>query len=88
MKTDYLTYFYMGILWFAIGIMMEVLAATRSMGWFFLLMGFVYAALGLANREKWGRQVESPQSRRTVVALAAVLIAGILTFFIVALFRY
>ena len=61
------------------------------MSWLFLIIGLPYSLIGLAKRNKWGKDVE--QARRKKVALAlrillAVLVAGALAVFLAMFFRY
>jgi len=50
------------------------------MGSFFLMMGLAYLAIGLVNRNKWGKQVEvPPESRKKmVIVLGLAALVGVL----------
>jgi LPXTG-motif cell wall-anchored protein len=84
--TDYRSYFIMGIVWIASGVILFLLPwllygeEFNSVGSFFLAIGLGYAVVGLINRDKWGRQVEVPPETRkkTVTILGLAALVGVL----------
>jgi len=83
-KVDYRNYFTMGIIWLPLGIVFYVIFENMA-GIMFLLLGLAYLAIGLKNRDKWGKpQKVSPKSQKmlmiSVLIGVIVLILGILVF--------
>ena len=61
------------------------------MSWLFLIIGLPYSLIGLAKRDKWGKEVEQARRKKVVLALRillAVLVAGALAVFLAMFFRY
>jgi LPXTG-motif cell wall-anchored protein len=83
---DYRSYFVMGIVWIASGLILSLLPwllhgeTFNSTGLFFLMMGLGYVAVGLINRGKWGKQVEvSPEiHKKTLVVLSLAALVGVM----------
>ena len=83
---DYRSYFTMGIVWIASGLILSLLPwmlhgeEFGSTGLFFLAMGLGYAIVGLINRDKWGKQVEVPPEtrRKTLVVLGLAALVGVM----------
>jgi NADH:ubiquinone oxidoreductase subunit 4 (subunit M) len=74
-EVDYRSYFSMGVVWLPIGIVFSIIL-NGSVGLFFLIMGLAYMAVGLKNRDKWGKpQKLSPKSQR---AMMLALFAGVI----------
>lgn len=86
---DYRGWFIMGIIWVPAGIVLMLLEGLTSMGVMFLLMGAVFAILGLANRDKWGKppklstEKEKKIRQITMAALALLVVLGLAAFIIV-----
>ena len=81
---DYRNYFNMGIVWLPLGVVFYIIF-ENIVGLWFLLMGLAYLAIGLKNRDKWGKpQKVSPKSQKmlmiSVLIGVIVLILGILVF--------
>ena len=82
---DYRNYFVMGVIWVLSAPVMILLPwilheeepSFMPMGFVFLAMGVPYMIIGLANRDKWGKQVEVPHKVNKIV-LAIVVILGVL----------
>ena len=76
-ETDYRTYFTIGIIWFPFGIVFYLILESM-IGLVFLVMGVVYLAIGLKNRDKWGKpQKVSPKYQKimmTAVAIGVILL--------------
>jgi len=79
--TDYCSFFVIGVIWFPVGAIFLLLERSSGMGSFFLIMGLAHLAIGLANRDKWGKQVEMPPETRKrmmiVLGLAALVGASV-----------
>jgi hypothetical protein len=61
------------------------------MSWFFLIIGLPYSIIGLAERDKWGKEVELARRKKVVLALRillAVLVAVAIAVFLSMFFRY
>ena len=61
------------------------------MSWLFLIIGLPYSLIGLAKRNKWGKDVEQARRKEVVLALRillAVLVAVALAVFLAMFFRY
>jgi len=84
--TDYRSYFTMGIVWIASGLILSLLPwllhgeEFNSTGLFFFAMGLGYVVIGLINRDKWGKQVEVPPEtrRKTLVVLGLAALVGVI----------
>ena len=86
-KTDYYTFFWMGLIWTIFGAAMSIfnfLMGEYPTLFFFLPMGVVFLALGLANRDKWKDRPEYTKNRKLVVALTGVMVL----FLVAGLFAY
>lgn len=85
-QTDYRSYFTTGIVWIASGVILFLLPwllhgeESNSVGSFFLAMGLGYVAIGLINRDKWGKQVQVPPETRkkTIAILGLAALVGVL----------
>jgi dolichyl-phosphate-mannose--protein O-mannosyl transferase len=88
---DYRNYFVMGVVWLAVGAFLSLLPwflhekVSFSIGGFFFAMGLAYTISGLANREKWGKQVEVPATTTRNMGIA-ILVVGILVVLISEIF--
>ncbi len=90
-ETDYYGFFVMGAVWTAIGVPMTIFNVIRgdypTLG-FFLWLGVVYLAIGLANKDKWKKDKlegwRDPKKRNILLILTALgvllLIAGVWTY--------
>ena len=86
-EVDYRSYFTMGIIWLPVGIIFYLIFESLIGAWFFI-MGLVYLAIGLKNRDKWGTpQKVSPKYQKilmmAVVIGVIVLVLGIIVFEII-----
>lgn len=45
------------------------------MGFVFLAMGIAYTIVGLANRDKWSKQVELPPRANKIIPVVGVVLA-------------
>ena len=83
-EVDYRSYFNMGIIWIPVGIIFY-LVFKSVVGFWFLFMGLVYLAIGLKNRDKWGKpQKVSPKYQKIMMIAILIgvifLILGIIAF--------
>jgi hypothetical protein len=83
-KVDYRSYFNMGIIWFPLGIVFYLIFKS-VVGFWFLFMGLVYLAIGLKNKEKWGKPEEVSPKYQKIMWIAIligmiILILGIIVF--------
>ena len=73
--TDYKAFFIMGLVWIIIGVAFTFMDYSMS---FFLPMGVIFLVLGLANRDKWGKEVPaSPEYRKKLIIRVAVGIVAL-----------
>lgn len=90
-RVNYRSYFVMGIVWSPTGIVLSLLPwllhgeDISFIGVFFVAVGLAYTAIGLINRDKWGKQIEeSPAARKGLVLAVVVglllLFLGLITF--------
>jgi membrane protein CcdC involved in cytochrome C biogenesis len=90
-RVNYRSYFVIGIVWIPTGIVLSLLPwllhgeDISFIGVFFITVGLAYTAIGLINRDKWGKQVEeSPAARKGLVLVVVVglllLFLGLITF--------
>jgi uncharacterized membrane protein YidH (DUF202 family) len=82
--TDYKAFFWMGLVWVIVGGPVIWLYGDFSLGGLFA-MGVIFMAMGLANRDKWGKRgkISKQQAKHKVIAvIAAILLvlAGIIAF--------
>ncbi len=83
-EVDYKSYYSMGIVWLPIGIVFWIVLDSIIGAWFFV-MGLIYMAIGLKNKDKWGKpQRVNPNFQKMLVIAVAfgvvALVAGILVF--------
>ena len=52
-KTDYYTFFIIGITWLPFGILMTIMDPDTSIGNIFTILGLVYAIIGLSHKDQW-----------------------------------
>ena len=69
-EPDYKTFFSIGLVWTVFGAMFTVLDNSMT---FFLPMGVVFLALGLANRKKWGKSPPPFAGMRKKILLATFI---------------
>jgi hypothetical protein len=89
-EPDYRTLYIMGIIWAPIGLVLWITLDNPGMIGL-SVMGMVFLALGIANRDKWQERGAwdemHPQERRLRLILLAVGVAGLVllaaTFFII-----
>jgi multisubunit Na+/H+ antiporter MnhB subunit len=80
-ETNYRTLFYVGICFLPLGI--------NNPG--FLFLSILYIAIGLANKDKWGKEKKwedfSPQERKVkmiiMIALLIVVLLGFVAYFLI-----
>ena len=87
-EVDYRSYFNMGIIWIPVGIIFY-LVFKSAVGFWFLFMGLLYLAIGLKNRDKWGKpQKVSPKYQKIMMIAILIgvifLILGIIVFEIIS----
>lgn len=83
-EIDYKTYYNMGIIWLPVGIVFFIIFENVVGAWF-LLMGLIYLAIGLKNKDKWGKpQKISPKYQKTLMISVLIgviaLVLGIIVF--------
>ncbi len=54
-EPNYQVFFVLGIVWLPVGIVF-MLTVNLVTGFAFMAMGIAYLAIGLANRDKWGKK--------------------------------
>lgn len=86
-EVDYRSYFNMGIIWFPLGIVFYLIFKS-VIGLWFLFMGLVYLAIGLKNKEKWGKPEKVSPKYQKILMIAILigvvfLILGIIVFEII-----
>ncbi len=67
---DYRAFFYMGIVWLAIGLPLE--------NYGFFAMGIVFTVVGLVNKDKWGKHKRWGQLSKEERNFKLALILGLL----------
>jgi len=84
-KVDYRTYFSIGIVWLTSGIAFYVIF-ENTVGLMFFLLGLAYLAIGLKNKDKWGKpQRVSPKSQKTL--MISVLIGVVVLILVILVFE-
>jgi hypothetical protein len=68
-EPDYKTFFSIGLVWTMFGAVFMLFDSSMT---FFLPMGVVFLALGLANRDKWGKKPPLCTSTRKKIMLATL----------------
>ena len=77
--TDYYSFFWIGIVWMLVGIPMAFFGEEN---YFFFIMGFAFAMIGLANKDKWKKnRVRWKNLKKPEKIIQGILIA-ILVFLI------
>ena len=56
-EPNYQVFFSLGIMWIPIGVVFMI-TINPGLGVAFMALGIVYMAIGLANRDKWGKKEE------------------------------
>lgn len=85
-RVNYRSYFVMGVVWIPTGVVLSLLPWVLHgedisfIGVFFITVGLAYMAIGLVNRDKWGKQIEESPAARKGLVLA--IIAGLLLLFL------
>ena len=69
---NYKRYFHIGIIWTAFGVVSWLLWDS----FIFLILGIPFLAVGLANKDKWGKNVELTEKQRKI--MLALIILGII----------
>ncbi|OGD54335.1 hypothetical protein A3K80_08340 [Candidatus Bathyarchaeota archaeon RBG_13_38_9] len=83
-EVDYRSYFNMGIVWLPLGIIFYAIF-KNLVGALFFIIGLVYLAIGLRNKDKWGKpQKISPVYQKAlmiaVILGVILLVLGIIVF--------
>jgi magnesium-transporting ATPase (P-type) len=83
-EVDYRSYFNMGIVWLPLGIIFYVIFKNLIGAWFFII-GLVYLAIGLKNKDKWGKpeKISTIYQKALMIAvlgLIGLLVLGIIVF--------
>ena len=71
-ETDYKAFFVMGVVWFPLGLLFDMP--------FFFILGLAYMAIGLANKDKWGKK--TPANPKLKKKLMLAMMAGIIALFL------
>ena len=87
-EVDYRSYFNMGIVWLPFGIVVYLIF-KNFIGILFSILGLIFLAIGLINKDKWGKPQEvSPKYQKLMMIGIAigviVLIIGIIVYEIMA----
>ena len=83
---DYRAYFMMGICFLPLGISLSIVISVGFLG--MTALGIIYLIIGLANRDKWGKQVEvAPTTAKTIMLAVIGLIIALVFGLIFFLFR-
>jgi hypothetical protein len=77
-QPNYYTYFTMGIVWLAFGIAFEGMR-------FFFIMGLVFIAIGLLNKDKWKKhpKVDKKLTIIGIILAAIAFIIGVAVYFLI-----
>ena len=82
-KTDYYAFFITGIIWIPFGLIMFIQDRTSSLGTIFVVLGVIYAGIGLAHKKEWKKNhvpFNKLQSKKKKLIIIATLLLGILVF--------
>lgn len=71
-EVDYRSYFNMGIIWLPLGIIFYMIF-QNLIGAFFFIIGVVYLAIGLKNKDKWGKPQKISPIYQKVLMIAVLL---------------
>jgi hypothetical protein len=71
-EVDYRVYFNMGIIWLPLGIIFYTIF-KNLIGAFFFIIGVVYLAIGLKNKDKWGKPQKISPIYQKVLMIAVLL---------------
>ena len=80
---DYRAYFIIGVCFFPLGFILSIVVSWGFLG--MTVLGIISMVIGLANRDKWGKQAElAPTAAKTInlaiTGLMIVLIFGLIFF--------
>jgi cytochrome bd-type quinol oxidase subunit 1 len=83
-EVDYRSYFNMGIVWLPLGIIFYAIFKNLVGAWFFII-GLVYIAIGLKNKDKWGKPQKISPVYQKALMMAVILgvfflVLGIIVF--------
>ena len=86
-KTDYYSFFIMGIIWLPFGIAMQIIDSDSSLGFIFIALGLAYSIIGLAHRKEWKKNRPSNLMKKKmqiwlIVGLIALFLAMLITYFL------
>jgi hypothetical protein len=77
-EVDYRRYFNMGIVWLPFGIIFYLIFES-PIGLLFLIMGLGFLAVGLKNKDKWGKpQKISPIYQKAIMIVVLFLVLGVI----------
>lgn len=87
---DYRNYFTMGLIWLPFGMVVAYLFRESVIGLVFAAMGAVYLAIGLKNKDKWGKpqRISAAANKIMITLLAAGIILLALGFIAFMLWSY
>jgi hypothetical protein len=71
-EVDYRNYFNMGMIWLPAGIFFYLIFKS-VVGLWFLFMGLVYLAIGLKNKEKWGKPQKVSPTYQKIMMIAVII---------------
>lgn len=82
-EPDYKNFFVMGIIWLPFGIVMMFMSDS-SLGTLFFILGIAYIAIGMLNKDKWGkpRKKLTPEQAKFKIMLISGLLALVLLGFV------
>lgn len=83
LKTDYYTFFAMGIAWLPMGILFQIFFPESFLGMMFIFLGAAYTIIGLAHKKDWKKNHKSWKQltkKEQKLKLIISVIFGILVF--------
>lgn len=71
-KVDYRNHFNIGLIWLPFGIVIYLIF-KNIVGLWLLIMGIAYLAIGLKNKDKWGKPQEVSPKHQKILMIAVLI---------------
>ncbi|MCJ7615321.1 MAG: hypothetical protein MUO43_02155, partial [Desulfobacterales bacterium] len=73
-EPDYRTFFIMGVIWLAIGLVVPLISGRPFEMSGLISLGLIFTLMGLANKSKWKKKPEQLTKNQKLILLGLVLL--------------